>query len=255
MAGDLDELMSECDRFATTAAILEKRGRNFDKVVGEWKAKADDMTHEIQASQAEGRNFSSEFFRVKSANEEIIEHLETVKRENKNLSEEIKDLLDQLGEGGRSIHELDKIRRRLECEKVELQTALQEAEAALEQEENKALRAQLEMSQVNNLRSYKHMMRSTLQKPFFPQVRQEIDRRIQEKEEEFSHSKKNHARAIDSMQASLEAEAKGKEEALRIKKKLEADINEMEIALDHANKAHAEAKKAIKRTHAQVIGS
>ena len=38
----------------------------------------------------------------------------------------------------------------------------------------------------------------------------------------------------------------------RIKKKLEADINEMEIALDHANKAHAEAKKAIKRTANQV---
>lgn len=38
------------------------------------------------------------------------------------------------------------------------------------------------------------------------------------------------------MQASLEAEAKGKAEALRMKKKLEADINELEIALDHANK-------------------
>jgi hypothetical protein len=38
------------------------------------------------------------------------------------------------------------------------------------------------------------------------------------------------------MQASLEAEAKGKAEALRLKKKLEADINELEIALDHANK-------------------
>jgi len=29
-------------------------------------------------------------------------------RENKNLADEIKDLLDQLGDGGRSIHELDK---------------------------------------------------------------------------------------------------------------------------------------------------
>ena len=50
---------------------------------------------------------------------------------------------------------------------------------------------------------------------FDHQVRQEIDRRIQEKEEEFDHSKKNHARALDSMQASLEAEARAKEEALR----------------------------------------
>merc|ERR1712079_161815 len=43
-----------------------------------------------------------------------------------------------------------------------------------------------------------------------------------------------------------------KEEALRIKKKYEADINEMEIAFDHSNKAHAEAKKAMKRTHMQL---
>merc|ERR1711899_288287 len=56
----------------------------------------------------------------------------------------------------------------------------------------------------------------------------------------------------DSMQASMEGECRAKEEALRIKKKYEADINEMEIALDHANKAHAEAKKAMKRTHMQL---
>jgi myosin heavy chain 6/7 len=128
------------------------------------------------------------------------------------------------------MHELDKARRKLEVEKEELQSALEEAEAALEQEENKVLRAQLEMSQ----------------------VRQEIDRRIQEKEEEFEHSRKNHHRALDSMQASLEAESRAKEEALRIKKKYESDINEMEIALDHANKANNEAKKAIKRTHIQL---
>merc|ERR1719260_185302 len=45
---------------------------------------------------------------------------------------------------------------------------------------------------------------------------------------------------------------RAKEEALRIKKKNEADINEMEIALDHANKAHSEGKKAMKRTHMQL---
>ena len=58
-----------------------------------------------------------------------------------NLADEIKDLLDQLGDGGRSIHELDKQRRRLEVEKEELQGALEEAEGALEQEENKVKEA------------------------------------------------------------------------------------------------------------------
>merc|ERR1712198_755490 len=111
---ELDDLTAECERLETNAAIIEKRGRNFDKVVNEWRLKAEDLTNEIAGSQAECRNFSSEYFRVKSSNEEILEHLDTVKRENKNLAEEIKDLLDQLGEGGRSMHELDKSRRKLE---------------------------------------------------------------------------------------------------------------------------------------------
>merc|ERR1712173_451321 len=38
----------------------------------------------------------------------------------------------------------------------------------------------------------------------------------------------------------------------RIKKKLEADINELEIALDHSNKANNEANKSIKRYQGQL---
>merc|ERR1719249_439699 len=57
---------------------------------------------------------------------------------------------------------------------------------------------------------------------------------------------------MESMQASLEAEVRSKSEALRLKKKLESDINELEIALDHANKANAEANKAIKRYQGQL---
>jgi len=83
------------------------------------------------------------------------------------------------------------------------------------------------------------------------QVRQQIDRKIAEKEEEFENTRKNHARAMDSLQASLESEQRSKAEALRIKKKLESEINEFEIALDHANKANNEAHKSIKRYQGQ----
>merc|ERR1719427_5142 len=226
---ELEEMQMEYERTHAAAIITEKRARNFDKVVGEWKAKADDLKAELEASQSECRNYNAEVFRLKAGYDETMEQLDVVKRENKNLADEIKDLLEQLGDGGRSIHELDKQRRRLEVEKEELQGALEEAEGALEQEENKLLRASLELGQ----------------------VRQEIDRRIAEKEEEFENSRKNHARAMDSMQASLESEQRAKAEALRIKKKLEGDINELEIALDHANKANSEAQKAIKRYQGQ----
>ncbi len=92
-------------------------------------------------------------------------------------AEEIHELTDQLGEGGRGIHELEKSRKRAEMEKEELQAALEEAEAALEQEEAKGMRSQLEVSQ----------------------LRQEVERRLAEKEEEFESTRRNHQRAIESV--------------------------------------------------------
>jgi len=227
---ELEDVQIELEKNMSLVAAAEKRQKNFDKIIGEWKMKVDDLAAELESSQKECRNFSTELFRVKAAYEENLEQLDSVRRENKNLADEIKDLMDQIGEGGRSLHEAEKSRKRLEIEKEELQAALEEAEAALEQEENKVLRGQLELSQ----------------------VRQEIDRRIQEKEEEFENTRKCHQRAMDSMQASLEAEAKGKAEALRMKKKLESDINELEIALDHANKANSDLQKHIKKLQGEL---
>merc|ERR1719208_682279 len=138
--------------------------------------------------------------------------------------------MDQITEGGRSIHEIDKIRKRLEAEKMEPQSALEEAEATLEQEENKVLRCQMELTQVKT----------------------EIERRIAEKDEEFAMVRKNQTKALDSMQSALETEAKGKAEALRMKKKLEADAGDLGLALEHAIAGNAETQTTIKKYQLQV---
>ena len=57
---------------------------------------------------------------------------------------------------------------------------------------------------------------------------------------------------MESMQASFEAEARAKVEALKSKKKLEQDIVELESALDNANRGRADADKVIKKLQQQV---
>merc|ERR1712203_1756 len=116
------------------------------------------------------------------------------------------------------------------AEKMELQSALEEAEATLEQEENKVLRMQMELSQVKT----------------------EIERRIAEKDEEFAMVRKNQSKALDSMQSALETEAKGKAEAARMKKKLEADAADLGLALEHAIAGNAETQTTIKKYQLQV---
>ncbi|NXM80441.1 MYH1B protein, partial [Oenanthe oenanthe] len=99
---------------------------------------------------------------------------------------------------------------------------------SLEHEEGKILRLQLELNQVKS----------------------EIDRKIAEKDEEIDQLKRNHLRIVDSMQSTLDAEIRSRNEALRLKKKMEGDLNEMEIQLSHANRQAAEAQKNLRNTQA-----
>merc|ERR1719435_799219 len=191
---DLNDMAVQLDQAQILNLAMEKKAKQFDRIVGEWKGKVESLSMDLDVAQNETRNMSSELFKVKNAYDEAVLQLDEVRRENKVLSNEIKDIMDQISEGGRSIHEIDKIRKRLEAEKLELEAALEEAEGALEQEENKVLRCQLELDQVKT----------------------EIERRIAEKDEEFGMVRKNQAKVLDSMQTALETESKGKAEALRM---------------------------------------
>merc|ERR1712218_642588 len=64
-------------------------------------------------------------------------------------------------------------------------------------------------------------------------------------EEEFASTRKNFGKAIEGMQMALEAETKGKVEALRMKKKLDSDVIDLGVALEHANAANAESQRNI----------
>ena len=218
LTAESQEMGVQLDQAQILNSNMEKKAKQCDRIVGEWKQKVDGLSMDLDVAQNETRGVSSELFKVKNAYDEAMIQLDEVRRENKTLSNEIKDILDQITEGGRSIHEIDKIRKRLEAEKMELEAALSEAEGALEQEENKVLRASLELTQ----------------------VRQEIERRLNQKDDEFNATKKNFAKAIDGMQMELESETKGKVEALRMKKKLESDVVDLGVALEHANAANAE---------------
>uniref|UniRef100_S4RKQ9 Myosin tail domain-containing protein n=1 Tax=Petromyzon marinus TaxID=7757 RepID=S4RKQ9_PETMA len=103
-------------------------------------------------------------------------------------------------------------------------------QASLEHEESKILRAQLELSQ----------------------MKADIERKLSEKDEELEQAKRNNQRAVETLQTALEAETRSRNEALRIKKKMEGDLNEMEIQLSHANRSASEAQKQLKMVQSQL---
>ncbi|XP_030896588.1 LOW QUALITY PROTEIN: myosin-8 [Leptonychotes weddellii] len=226
LQNEVEDLMLDVERTNAACAALDKKQRNFDKVLAEWKQKYEETQAELEASQKEARALSTELFKVKNAYEESLDQVETLKRENKNLQQEISDLTEQIAEGGKQIHELEKIKKQVEQEKCDIQAALEEAEASLEHEEGKILRIQLELNQVKS----------------------EVDRKIAEKDEEIDQLKRNHIRVVESMQSTLDAEIRSRNDALRVKKKMEGDLNEMEIQLNHTNRLAAESLRNYRNT-------
>ncbi|XP_054473668.1 myosin heavy chain, fast skeletal muscle-like [Anoplopoma fimbria] len=229
LQGEVEDLMIDAERANALAANLDKKQRNFDKVLAEWKQKYEESHAELEGAQKEARALSTEMFKMKNSYEEALDQLETLKRENKNLQQEISDLTEHIAESGKTIHELEKGKKTAENERAEVQSALEEAEATLEHEESKILRIQLELTQVKN----------------------EIDRKLAEKDEEIEQIKRNSQRVIESMQSTLDAEVRSRNDALRIKKKMEGDLNEMEIQLSHANRQAAEAQKQLRNVQGQ----
>ncbi|XP_067673651.1 myosin heavy chain, striated muscle-like [Haliotis asinina] len=225
LQGELEDVMVDCERANAAANNMEKKQRNFDRTISEWETKVTGLQADLEASQKEARGYSADVFRYRAQVDESESSIDSLRRENKNLSEEIRELSDQLSEGGRSVHDSEKARKRIQMEKDELQNALEEAMSTLEQEEAKVGRVNMELAQ----------------------VRADVDRRLAEKDDDFENTRRNHQKALESLQASIDAEAKGKAEAMRIRKKLEADINELEVAVDNANRNRADAEKNAKK--------
>ncbi|XP_077059586.1 myosin, heavy chain 7B, cardiac muscle, beta a isoform X1 [Siphateles boraxobius] len=230
LQSEIEDLVVDLERSNAAAAALDKKQRQFDKILAEWRQKYEECQSELESSQKESRNLSTELFKLKNSYEEALDHLESIKRENKNLQEEISDLNDQISQGGKTIHELEKIKKGLDMEKTEIQVALEEAEGTLEHEESKTLRIQME----------------------FNLIKADIDRKLAEKDEEIDNLRRNHQRVIESMQATLDAEAKSRNEAIRVKKKMEGDLNEMEVQLNHANRLATESQKMVRNLQTQV---
>ncbi|XP_034426461.1 myosin heavy chain, fast skeletal muscle-like [Hippoglossus hippoglossus] len=230
LQGEVEDLMIDVERANAQAAVLDKKQRSFDKIVSEWKQKYEECQAELEGSLKESRSLSTELFKIKNSYEEALEHLDVLKRDNKNLQQEILDLTEQLGENGKAIHEIEKTKKQTENEKTEIQNALEEAEASLEHEESKILRVQLELTQVKG----------------------EVDRRLAEKDEELEQMKRNHQRIVETMQSALDAETRGRNDAMRVRKKMETDLNEMEIQLSHSNRQAAEAQKQLRIMQAHL---
>lgn len=70
----------------TIAAQSDKRQRQFDKSIDEWKKKVADMQGELEQANRDSRDHAAEVYRQRAEIDNSNDIIESLKRENKNLA-------------------------------------------------------------------------------------------------------------------------------------------------------------------------
>ena len=206
---NLEEVHKRLDLASCILSQAERCIKQQEREVVEWKVKAETLGAELGSAQAQCRETATELFRVKVGSEESAQKMEDVSRENQALAGEILDLGEQIRDGGRNIHKIDKQRKSLEGEKGELTMVLQEVEAALEEEETKLgdLTKQVE------------------------EMKRDLERKVLGMEEAFVVTKANHSKTMERLRQEVESQSKAKAEAMRARQVLDQSVLELESAL------------------------
>jgi len=231
LQSEVEILIIDLEKANNTARELQKRVEHIERINVELKSRLDETTIAFEQSQRDLRNKATEVQRLNHELEKTREQKDALARENKKLADDLHEAKNTLAEMNRRLHELELELRRLENEREELAAAYKEAEAGRKAEEQRSMRLTAE----------------------FGQFRHEAEKRIQEKDEEIETIRKQTSIEIEQLNARVaEAETKLKTEVLRIKKKLQVTITELELSLDVANKNNLSLQQTIKKQSLQL---
>merc|ERR1719357_1560346 len=83
---NLNDMSVQLDQAQILNSSMEKKAKQCDRIVGEWKMKVDGLARDLDVAQNETRGVSAELFKIKNAYDESTLQLDEVRRENKTLS-------------------------------------------------------------------------------------------------------------------------------------------------------------------------
>merc|ERR1712168_1083895 len=92
MAGEIEDLSIDVERANANVVTLDKKQKQFDKAVADWKMKHDELLGELEFAQKDARGLSTEVLNLKAHLEESTEQGNMLQRENKKLMDENSDL-------------------------------------------------------------------------------------------------------------------------------------------------------------------
>jgi len=225
MSQELDDANIELESHRTKVLELEKKQRNFDKILAEEKLNGERISAERDNAERDAREKETKLLNLNRDLEDLQAQLDESERSKRTLQVELDDLVNTQGTADKNVHELEKAKRQLEQELVEQKTQLEELEDELQQTEDQKMRLEVNMQALKT----------------------QFERDMAAKEEQGEEKRRGMGKQIRDLEAELDEERKQRQTAVNAKKKLETDYKDLESTMDMNNKLKEDALKQLKK--------
>merc|ERR1719232_1551432 len=230
LAAELEDANLELDTHRSKVLELEKKQRNFDKILAEEKMNSERIAGERDTAEREARDKETKLLNLNRELEDTISKIEDSDRIKRQLQGELDDLINSQGNADKNVHELEKAKRALETELAEMKQQMEELEDELQATEDQKMRLEVNMQALKT----------------------QYERDLQAKEESGEEKRRGMAKAIRDLETELDEERKQKTAAVNAKKKLDADYKDLESNLEMNSKMKEDALKQLKKHQAAV---
>nr|CAD7427218.1 unnamed protein product [Timema monikensis] len=250
LQSEVEVLIIDLEKANNTARELQKRVEHLEKINIDIKTRLDETILLYENSQRDVRNKQTEIQRITHELDKTREQKESLTRENKKLSDDLHDAKNQISDLTRRLHELELELRRLENEREELTAAYKEAEAQtsieIEQLNSRVVEAEtrlktevtrikkklhiqitelemsLDVANKNNIELQKTIKKQSLTLTELQAHYDEVQRQLQVTLDQYGIAQ----RRLQSLTAEVEEIRGNYEQALRIKKSVEIQLEE-----------------------------
>ncbi|KAJ8970545.1 hypothetical protein NQ317_005815 [Molorchus minor] len=229
IAAELEDANVDLDAQRQKVAELEKKQKNFDKVLAEEKTISEQLAAEKDIVEKEARDKETLVLSLKRELDDSNVKIEELERVRRQLQAELDELANNQGTADKNVHELEKAKRSLESQLAELKAQNEELEDELQLTEDAKLRLEVNMQA----------------------LRAQFERDIQAKEEQAEEKRRGIVKQLRDLEAELDEERKQRTAAVSARKKLEGDIKELESQIELHCKVKEDALKQLKKSQQQ----
>ncbi|KZC11647.1 Myosin heavy chain, non-muscle [Dufourea novaeangliae] len=230
---ELEDSIIELEAQRAKVLELEKKQKNFDKVLAEEKAVSEQYAEQRDAAEREAREKETRVLSLTRELDEMNEKVEELERVRRGLQSELDELVNNQGTADKNVHELEKAKRALESQLAEQRSQVEELEDELQFTEDAKLRLEVNMQA----------------------LRAQFERDLQAKEEQAEEKRRGLVKQLRDLEAELEDERKQRAAAIAQRKKMEADYKDIEQQLEMHNKVKEDALKQLKKLQVQIKDS